>query len=60
MFQEMCCAIISLVLIATAGVYPKTHLKEINYQYSYIITINWLLLLYDSFRLIPEVKLPSV
>lgn len=28
MFKKMCCAIISLVLIATASIYPKTNLKE--------------------------------
>lgn len=27
MFQKMCCAIISLVLVATAGVYPEAHLE---------------------------------
>lgn len=27
MFQKMCRAIISLVLVATAGVYPEAHLE---------------------------------
>lgn len=28
MLQEMCCAIISLVLITTASIYPEAHLQE--------------------------------
>lgn len=35
MFQEMCSAIISLVLVATAGVYPEAHLQEDGCEYSH-------------------------
>lgn len=38
MFQEMCGAIISLVLIATAGVYPEAHLEEVSNEYPQINT----------------------
>lgn len=35
MFQEMCSAIISLVLVATASVYPEAHLQEDGCEYSH-------------------------
>lgn len=30
MFKKMCCAIIFLILVATASIYPKTHLEQEN------------------------------
>ena len=43
MLQEMCCTIISLILIATASIYPEAHLGEeeeeeedVSYEYPQI------------------------
>lgn len=36
MFQEMCCAIISLVLVATTSVDPEAHLEEVSTEHPQI------------------------
>lgn len=36
MFQEMCRAVISLILVATAGVYPEAHLVKVSNEYPQI------------------------
>lgn len=46
MFQEVCCAIISLILIAAAGVDPQAHLENNRNYY----VPQTLLLLYDNSR----------
>lgn len=38
MFQEVCCAIISLILIATASIYPEAHLQNNGCEYPHIDT----------------------
>ena len=40
MFQEMCCAIISGVLVATAGIYPEAHLEKNRINVLGLITIS--------------------
>lgn len=38
MFQEVCCAIISLILIATASIYPEAHLQKDGCEYPHVNT----------------------
>lgn len=38
MFQEVCCAIISLILIATACIYPEAHLQKDGCEYPHLDT----------------------